>query len=106
MSDLQFTGVTALALANLYFDGKVVSHTIVLPDGKKKTLGVIFAGNYSFSTAAAEEMAISSGQVRVRLFGETDFRTVEAGQSFHVAANSSFEVSVDSGVAQYVCHYQ
>jgi len=105
MSDLEFSGVTAHALANLYFDGKVVSHTIVLPDGNKKTLGVIFPGDYSFNTAAAEEMAISAGRVRVRLAGEGEFRSVSAGQSFHVPEKSSFEVSVDEGVAQYVCHY-
>ena len=32
----QFPGVTALTKANIYFDGKVVSHTLLLPDGSKK----------------------------------------------------------------------
>ena len=29
----EFTGVTANAKANVYFEGKDVSHTILLPDG-------------------------------------------------------------------------
>ena len=29
MADIEFENVTALAKANVYFDGKVVSHTII-----------------------------------------------------------------------------
>ena len=57
----QFTGVTAIAKANVYFDGKVVSHTILLPGGAKKTLGLIYPGSYHFGTAAPERMEIIAG---------------------------------------------
>ena len=34
-----FAGVEVVAKANVYFDGKVVSHTVRFQDGSKKTLG-------------------------------------------------------------------
>jgi uncharacterized protein YaiE (UPF0345 family) len=36
----KFENVTVVAKANVYFDGKVVSHTVLLASGKKKTLGI------------------------------------------------------------------
>ena len=43
----EFRGVTAVTKANVYFDGKVVSHSILFPDGSKKTLGLIYPGKSS-----------------------------------------------------------
>lgn len=37
----KFNNVTVVAKANVYFDGKVVSHTVLFPDSSKKTLGMI-----------------------------------------------------------------
>ena len=31
----QFPGVTAVTKANVYFDGRVVSHSLIFPDGSK-----------------------------------------------------------------------
>ena len=53
-----FTPVTAVTKANIYFDGKVVSHSILFPDGSKKTLGLIYPGKYHFGTEKAERMEI------------------------------------------------
>lgn len=105
MSQIEFSGVTAQAIANLYFDGKVVSHTILFADGSKKTLGLIFPGSFEFGTSQDERMDITAGSAQVRLKGEAEFKTYEAGQSFFVPAQSSFEITVESGVAQYVCSY-
>ena len=44
MSETEFPNVTAVVKANVYFEGKVVSHTILLGGGKKKTLGLIYPG--------------------------------------------------------------
>ena len=44
MSESEFPNVTAIAKANVYFEGKVVSHTILLAGGKKKTLGLDLPG--------------------------------------------------------------
>ena len=60
MSALEFKNVTAVAKANVYFEGKVVSHTILLGQGEKRTLGLIFPGEFHFGTDAAERMDILS----------------------------------------------
>ena len=52
----QFAGVTVLTKANIYFDGNVVSHTVLMPNNAKKTLGLIRPGSYYFKTGAAERM--------------------------------------------------
>jgi uncharacterized protein YaiE (UPF0345 family) len=66
---MNFTNVTAEAKANIYFDGKVISHSIIMPDGSKKTLGVILPGSYHFGTEAAERMDIVGGSCEVVLDG-------------------------------------
>jgi hypothetical protein len=101
----KFEGVTAVVKANVYFDGKVVSHTVLLPDGSKKTLGLIYPGTYKFDTGAPECMEIIAGSCRARLAGETAFRSYGAGTSFSVPGKSSFEIAVDSGIAEYVCSF-
>ena len=58
---MEFKNVTAVAKANVYFDGKVVSHTIHTADGAKKTVGLIYAGTYHFGTDKAEIMEITDG---------------------------------------------
>lgn len=105
MNDLSFSGVTAQALANIYFDGKVVSHTLLFPDGSKKTLGILFPGSFEFGTSQPELMQITAGSVQVRLRGEAEFTSYQAGQSFSVPANSSFEITIEDAAAQYVCSY-
>jgi hypothetical protein len=57
MSQAEFANVTAVAKANVYFDGKVVSHTIRLGDGSKKTLGLTYAGEFHFGTDAPERQS-------------------------------------------------
>jgi uncharacterized protein YaiE (UPF0345 family) len=105
MSDRSFEGVTAHALANVYFDGKVVSHTILLESGSKVTLGLIYPGTYHFGTGAPERMDITSGSCQVKLEGETAFRQYPAGTYFDVPGNSSFDITVESGIAQYICSF-
>jgi uncharacterized protein YaiE (UPF0345 family) len=102
----RFAGVTAITKANVYFDGKVVSHTILLADGAKKTLGLIYPGEFHFGTDAPERMDIVAGRCRVRLDGQSEWRDVEAGQSFHVAGKSGFDIAVASGIAEYVCSFE
>lgn len=46
----EFTNVTVIKKANVYFDGKVVSRTVVFADGAKKTLGIMQPGEYEFNT--------------------------------------------------------
>ena len=70
-SPAQFSGVTVLSKANVYFDGNVVSHTVLFADGSKKTLGLIRPGSYHFNTGAPERMEIVAGSCQVTLDGAT-----------------------------------
>ena len=65
-----FENVTVVREANVYFDGKVTSRTVVFADGSKKTLGIMLPGEYSFGTDAPEIMEILSGQLEVLLPGQ------------------------------------
>jgi len=88
---------------NEYFDGKVKS---IAFQGKEKpaTVGVMAAGDYVFNTAEKEKMSVISGELIVKLSANDDSVTYRAGESFAVAADSSFEVSVPSDCA-YLCEY-
>lgn len=105
----EFTNVTAVAKANIYFDGKVVSHTLKFADGSKKTIGLIHPGSFHFNTTAAEIMQITDGQVRAKLPGAgpgADWKTYSAPAEFRVPANSGFDIAVDAGIAQYICSFE
>jgi purine/pyrimidine-nucleoside phosphorylase len=99
-----FENVTVIKKANLYFDGKVSSRTVLFSDGTKKTLGIIMPGEYEFGTGDKEIMEILAGSLDVLLFGDTKWVSYEAGQSFTVPAKSSFKV-VSKGVSDYCCSY-
>lgn len=102
---MEFSNVTAKAKANIYFDGKVVSHGITLEDGSTKTFGLIYPGDYHFGTKEAERMEISDGACAVVLDGATAAMAYEAGQHFDVPAESGFTITVSEGICQYVCSY-
>ncbi len=101
----QFDGVSVVCKANVYFDGKVVSHSILFPDGSKKSVGLLYAGAYTFNTDAAERMDIIAGSCRVRVAGDDESQIYVAGSFFDVPAQSSFDIEIDSGIAEYVCSY-
>ena len=102
---MEFPNVTATAKANVYFDGRVVSHTIVLPGGEKKTLGLIYPGKFHFGTAKAERMEIIAGNCAVKIDGGSASREYGAGASFEVPANSGFDIEVAAGICEYVCSF-
>lgn len=101
----EFSGVTAVTKANIYFDGKVVSHTILSADGAKKTLGLIYPGSFHFGTAAGERMEIVAGNCRVKLDGSSAWNDYAAGQLFEVPANSGFDIEIKSGICEYICSF-
>jgi uncharacterized protein YaiE (UPF0345 family) len=101
----EFSGVTAVAKANIYFDGKVVSHTIRFPDGSRKTLGLIYPGKFHFGTDAAEQMEIVAGSCRVKLDGTSAWNGYGAGQNFVVPAKSGFDIEVATGICEYICSF-
>ncbi len=105
MSATSFTHVTVDAKANVYFDGRVVSHTIHFPDSGKKTLGLIYPGKFHFGTAAPERMEIIAGSCEVTLDGTEEALVIEAGSAFEVAGNSGFTITVKDGICEYICSF-
>ncbi|MGA2091293.1 MAG: pyrimidine/purine nucleoside phosphorylase [Endomicrobiales bacterium] len=97
--------VSIVVKANVYFEGKVVSHTVELSDGSKKTLGFIYPGSFCFDTTTTERMDIVAGSCRVRLNGHDDYKSFSAGGTFEVPAHQSFDITVENGVVEYVCSY-
>lgn len=99
-----FENVTVVRNANIYFEGKVTSRTILFPSGEKKTLGIMMPGTYRFDTAAAEVMEILAGEVRVLLPDQSDWQTFGAGTNFAVPADSAFDIEV-TDITDYCCSY-
>lgn len=104
MPDDRFDNVAVIKKANIYFDGKVTSRTVLFPDGTRKTLGFMLPGNYEFGTAAPEVMELLNGEMDVLLPGSDTWQTFHAGESFSVPGNASFKLRLN-GVVDYCCSY-
>ena len=100
----RFENVAVVKAANVYFDGKVTSRTVLFPSGEKKTLGIMLPGEYDFGTADREIMEILAGSLRVKLPGSEEWLTFGAGGVFEVPANSRFQLEVTE-VTDYCCSY-
>ena len=100
----RFDNVSVTKKANVYFDGKCVSHTVHFADGSRKSVGVIFPSKLTFKTGEPEMMEIVSGKCRVKFAGGSDSRLFNGGDSFKVPANSSFDIETLETV-DYVCHF-
>lgn len=100
----QIDNVNVTTKANVYFDGKCVSHTIQFADGTKKSVGVILPATLTFNTGAPEIMECVAGACRYKLQGE-DWKNSQAGESFHIPGNASFEIEVTGEPYHYICHF-
>ncbi|ASF45615.1 pyrimidine/purine nucleoside phosphorylase [Methylovulum psychrotolerans] len=100
----EFTNVTVVKKANVYFDGNVSSRTIRFADGSSKTLGFMLPGEYTFNTGAAEIMEIMAGDLDVLLPGSEQWQTVTGGESFDVPANAQFTVKIRTAT-DYCCSF-
>ena len=104
----KFTGVTVHTKGNIYFEGRVISHTVILPDGERKTVGVILPGSYHFGTQQAERMEIIEGNAEVVLDGHEKKSYHAAGKESHVfdvPANSGFTITVSGEPSHYICSF-
>jgi len=101
----KFTNVTILPKANVYFDGKVVSHTVLFADDSKKTVGLIYPGKFHFGTQKGERMEIVAGECCVKLDGSNSVETYRANELFEVAPNSGFDIEVKTGICEYICSF-
>lgn len=100
----KFDGVSVTTRANVYFDGKCVSHGIQLADGTKKSVGVVLPAQLTFNTGAPEIMECVAGSCEYRLAGSPEWLTSRAGEKFSVPANSSFDIRVTEAY-HYICHF-
>ena len=100
----RFENVTVVKKANIYFDGKVSSRTVLFADGSRKTLGIIMPGQFEFSTGDKEQMEVLAGTLNVLLPGGEAWVAYGEGQMFEIPANSSFSVSAAEAV-DYCCAY-
>ena len=99
--------VSVTTRANVYFGGKCVSHGLTLPDGSKKSVGVILPATLTFNTGAAEIMECVAGACEYKLAGSETWLASRAGDKFSVPAQSGFEIRVSEGpdAYHYICHF-
>jgi hypothetical protein len=100
----EFRNVTVVKNANVYFEGRVTSRTVIFDSGCKKTLGIMLPGDYEFSTGSPELMEVMSGELDVLLPGKTQWQTVKGGESFDVPGDSVFKLRV-KGIVDYCCSF-
>jgi uncharacterized protein YaiE (UPF0345 family) len=100
----EFSDVTVVKKANVYFNGNVVSRSLIFKDGSRKTLGIMQPGQYEFSTGDREIIEILSGELDVLLPGETSWRTVTGGESFAAPPNATFVMKVKT-LTDYCCSF-
>jgi uncharacterized protein YaiE (UPF0345 family) len=90
--------------ANVYFDGKCVSHNLTLADGTKKSIGVVLPATLTFNTGAPEIMECVAGSCEYKLAGTEAWVKSSAGEKFNVPGNSKFEIRV-ADAYHYICHF-
>ena len=100
----QYDNVTLTTQANVYFDGKCVSHSFTLADGTKKSVGVVLPATLTFNTGAAEIMECVGGGCEYKLAGSDEWKSSGPGERFSIPANSSFDIRVAEQY-HYICHY-
>ena len=100
----EFNNVKVNKEANIYFDGKVISRTIIFADASIKTLGVMLPGEYEFNTEKKELMEIHTGELAVLLNDNGEWKKIEGGMSFSVPAKSKFNIKIYK-ITNYCCSY-
>ncbi len=104
MTTEKIDGASVSAQANVYFDGKCVSHTVTLSDGTKKSVGVVLPSQLTFNTGAAEIMECVAGGCEYKLAGSDSWQKSGPGEKFSIPANSSFDIKVAEAY-HYICHF-
>ena len=105
MTTLQISNISVSTQANVYFDGKCISHSITYLDGTKKSVGLILPSTLTFNTGVAEIMECVAGSCEYKLAGSDDWVTSVAGEKFHVPGNSGFDIRVVEPY-HYICHFE
>ena len=104
MTTEKIDGVSVTTQANVYFDGKCISHNIAFPDGTKKSVGVVLPATLTFITGAPDIMECVAGSCEYKLDGSENWQTSTPGQKFSIPGNSKFDIRVTSAY-HYICHF-
>jgi len=104
MTTESLEGARVTTQANVYFDGKCVSHSLTLDDGSRKSVGVVLPSQLTFRTGAAEIMECVAGACEYRLAGSDRWLASGPGDRFCVPADSSFDIRVTQAY-HYICHF-
>ena len=67
MTTQHISNITVTTQANVYFDGKCISHGVTYLDGTKKSVGVILPSTLTFNTGVAEIMECVAGSCECRI---------------------------------------
>jgi len=104
MTTEKIDSVSIATQANVFFDGKCVSHAITTADGTKLSVGVILPASLTFNTAAPEVMECVAGSCEYKLDGSQEWLKSTPGQKFNVPGNSKFDIRVTEPY-HYICHF-
>ena len=104
MSDDDESEETAVFKVNEYFAGRVTSVSFQTAEGPA-TIGVMAPGDYEFGTSTKEVMTVVSGALTVQLPGSASWGKYEAGETFVVEKNKTFQLKVSADTA-YLCLYR
>ncbi len=104
MTTEKIDNISVTTKANVFFDGKCVSHAITYPDGTKKSVGVILPASLTFNTGVPEIMECVAGFCEYKLDGSDTWIKSSAGEQFNVPGNSKFGIRVTEPY-HYICHF-
>jgi len=89
---------------NEYFEGNVKSIAFSPAEGPA-TVGVMAKGEYEFGTSTKEIMIVTTGKLKVKLPGASDWKEYRPFGTFEVEANKKFQLRVEEE-SSYVCFYK
>ena len=104
MTTEKIDGASVTTQANVYFEGKCVSHSLTLANGTKLSVGVILPASLTFNTGAPEIMECVGGSCEYKLAGSDAWVKSSTGEKFSVPGNSKFEIRVTEPY-HYICHF-
>jgi uncharacterized protein YaiE (UPF0345 family) len=88
---------------NEYFGGNVKSLGFEL-DGAAYTVGVILAGDYTFSTEKEEHIQVVAGEIEVKP-PEGSWKKIKKAEKVVIPAKSKFDLKLTHPAA-YICAYK
>ena len=104
MTTTRIDGASVNTQANVFFDGKCISHALTLADGTKLSVGVILPTTLTFNTGAPEVMECVAGSCEYKLDGSDQWVKSSAGEKFNVPGHSKFDIRVTEPY-HYICHF-